>query len=93
MRILLIGAGGVGDAVAKIAAKRNFFEHMVVSDYDQTRAEKTIAWIESKYGAEVAARFSAVKIDASNAASMAALISEQNIDWVVNAVEPKFVPT
>jgi len=93
MRILLIGAGGVGDAVAKIAAKRNFFEHMVVSDYDQTRAEKTIAWIESKYGAEVAARFSAVKIDASNAASMATLISEQNIDWVVNAVEPKFVPT
>ncbi|MBU6145075.1 MAG: saccharopine dehydrogenase NADP-binding domain-containing protein, partial [Acidobacteria bacterium] len=48
MRILLIGAGGVGDAVAKIAAKRSFFEHFIVSDYDQARADKTIAWIENK---------------------------------------------
>lgn len=48
MRILLVGAGGVGDAIAKIAARRDFFETMVVSDYDISRAERTIAWIESK---------------------------------------------
>ncbi|MEY2673630.1 MAG: hypothetical protein RLZZ514_195, partial [Actinomycetota bacterium] len=35
MRILLVGAGGVGDAIAKIAAERDFFEVMVVTDYDQ----------------------------------------------------------
>ena len=93
MRILLIGAGGVGDAVAKIAAKRGFYEHIVVSDYDQSRADKTIAWIESKYGAEVAARFSSAKIDASNAANIAALITQSKADYVINAVEPKFVPT
>jgi len=80
MRILLIGAGGVGDAVAKIAAKRGFYEHIVVSDYDQSRADKTIAWIESKYGAEVAARFSSAKIDASNAANIAALITQSKAD-------------
>ena len=93
MRILLIGAGGVGDAVAKIAAKRGFYEHIVVSDYDQSRADKTIAWIESKYGAEIAGKFSSAKIDASNAANIAALITESKVDWVINAVEPKFVPT
>jgi saccharopine dehydrogenase-like NADP-dependent oxidoreductase len=93
MRILLIGAGGVGDAVAKIAAKRGFYEHIVVSDYDQSRADKTIAWIESKYGPEVAAKFSSAKIDASNAANIAALITESKADYVINAVEPKFVPT
>ncbi len=93
MRILLIGAGGVGDAVAKIAAKRNFYEHIVVSDYDQNRADKTISWIEAKYGQEAAARFSSAKIDASNAAAVAQLITEQKIDYVINAVEPKFVPT
>ena len=93
MRILLIGAGGVGDAVAKIAAKRGFYEHIVVSDYDQSRADKTIAWIESKYGAEVAAKFSSAKIDASNAANIASLITESKADYVINAVEPKFVPT
>ncbi|NBW73557.1 MAG: ATP-binding protein [Microbacteriaceae bacterium] len=93
MRILLIGAGGVGDAVAKIAAKRGFYEHIVVSDYDQSRADKTIAWIESKYGVEIAGKFSSAKIDASNAANIAALITESKVDWVINAVEPKFVPT
>ena len=89
MRILLIGAGGVGDAVAKIAAKRSFYEHFIVSDYDQGRADKTIAWIEDLYGTEVASRFSSLKIDASNAASMAQLIKENNVDYVINAVEPK----
>ena len=44
MRILLGGSGGVGDAIAKIAARRSFFELMIVTDYDLTRAEKTIAW-------------------------------------------------
>ncbi len=93
MRILLIGAGGVGDAVAKIAAKRSFFEHFIVSDYDQARADKTIAWIENKYGPDSAARFSSAKIDAANAANIAALITENKVDYVINAVEPKFVPT
>ena len=50
MRILLVGAGGVGDAIAKIAARRDFFETMIVSDYVPSRAERTIAWIEAKHG-------------------------------------------
>jgi shikimate 5-dehydrogenase len=43
MRILLVGAGGVGDAIAKIAATREFYELIVVSDYDLNRAERTVA--------------------------------------------------
>ena len=39
MRILLIGAGGVGDAIAKVAAERSFYEVFVVSDFDLSRAE------------------------------------------------------
>ncbi len=38
MRILVIGAGGVGSAVVPIAVRRNFFERMVVADYDPERA-------------------------------------------------------
>ena len=93
MRILLIGAGGVGDAVAKVAAERSFYEVMVVSDYDLTRAEKTIDWIRSRHGDEVAARFIPAKIDASNAANVVELCKAHNITHVINAVEPKFVPT
>ena len=40
MRILVIGAGGVGSAVVPIAARRDFFEQMVVADYDVGRAER-----------------------------------------------------
>ena len=41
MRIILVGAGGVGDAFARIAARRPFFESCVVADYDRGRAERT----------------------------------------------------
>ena len=42
MRILLVGAGGVGSAAVGIAARRDFFEAMVVADYDVRRAERAI---------------------------------------------------
>ena len=93
MRILLVGAGGVGDAIAKVAAKREFYELIVVSDYDPARAEASIAWIRAKHGDAVADKFLAAKIDASSAANVTELIREYDITHVVNAVEPKFVPT
>ena len=43
MRILMIGAGGVGDAAARIAVERDFFESFVVADHDRARAEATVA--------------------------------------------------
>ncbi|MCX8530125.1 MAG: saccharopine dehydrogenase NADP-binding domain-containing protein [Rhodoluna sp.] len=93
MRILLVGAGGVGDAVAKLAAERDFYELFVISDYDLNRAERTLEWIANRHGDEVAQRFLAIKIDASNAAVVAATAKEHGITHVLNAVEPKFVPT
>ena len=93
MRILLVGAGGVGDAVAKIAAERDFYELFVISDYDQTRAERTLDWIADRHGDDVASKFLAIKIDASNAAGVAATAKEHGITHILNAVEPKFVPT
>jgi saccharopine dehydrogenase-like NADP-dependent oxidoreductase len=92
MRILLVGAGGVGNAIAKIAARRSFFETIVVSDYDVTRAERTIAWIEEKHGPQ-GGRFVAAQIDASDPDSVTAVAREHAVTHVMNAVEPKFVPT
>ena len=48
MRVLMIGAGGVGDAAAKIAAERDFFESWVVADYDLARADRTVASVVSR---------------------------------------------
>ncbi len=92
MRILLVGAGGVGNSIAKIAAERDFFETIIVCDYDLARAESTIEWITAKHG-EQGTRFVAARIDASSAENVAAVARQHAATHVMNAVEPKFVPT
>ena len=69
MRILLIGAGGVGDAFVRIAARRPFFEALVVTDYDRTRAERTVAAVQERHPGET--RLVADRVDASDAAAVA----------------------
>jgi len=81
MRILLVGAGGVGGAFAAIAARRDFFEAIVIADYDLARAER---------GAAVDARFTAAQVDASSAESVSALCRAHRITHVMNAVDPVF---
>lgn len=93
MRILLVGAGGVGNAVAKIAAERDFYEKVVVSDYDLTRAEAVIEWIARKHGDVSASRFEAARVDAGSAESIVELCEQHKITHILNAVEPRFVPT
>ena len=93
MRILLVGAGGVGDAFAKIAARRSFYEQIIVTDYDPARAQRTIDWVAARHGADAAAKFVADKIDASDAANVAEVAKRHGATHVMNAVEPKFVQT
>lgn len=93
MKILLVGAGGVGDSIAKIAARRNFYQQIIVTDYDLARAERTVAWVADRHGSEVASRFVADRIDASSAENVAEVAKKHAATHVMNAVEPKFVPT
>jgi len=88
MRVLVVGSGGVGDAVARIAARRGFFETMVMADYDLARAEKAVAAAEAGGGG---GRFVAARVDASDADSVSALVREHGITHVLNAVDPRFV--
>ncbi len=85
MRILLVGAGGVGSAAVGIAARRDFFEAMVVADYDFGRARRAL---ERHAGDD---RFVAAQVDASSADAVAALCHEHGITHVLNAVDPRFV--
>ncbi len=95
MRLLLVGSGGVGDALARILARRSraaaFFDAVVVADYDETRAQRTVAALREREGAAVASRFSAARVDASDAASVAALAAQVGATHVMNAVDPRFV--
>ena len=83
MRILLVGAGGVGSAFTAIAARRDFFEACVVADYDAGRAEKAVAALGDD-------RFVAARVDASDASSIEALVREHRATHVMNAVDPVF---
>ena len=91
MRILIVGAGGVGSALSRILARRTFFDHITIADYDENRAKAAVAWIAERHP-EVAERFSATQIDASRAEDVTRVARESRADWVVNAVEPSFVP-
>ena len=92
MRILIVGAGGVGSALSRILATRPFIESVTVSDYDLARAEAAVDWIAKRHP-EVAAKFHAAQIDASSAASVAEAAKASGAQFVINAVEPSFVHT
>ena len=84
MRILVVGSGGVGSAVAPIAARRDFFEAIVMADYDLGRAERVVDRLGD-------ARFVAARVDASKADDVAALARAHGATHVLNAVDPRFV--
>ena len=84
MRILLVGAGGVGSAFCAIAARRDFFESIVVADYAQESAERAVAEVDDE-------RFTAAQVDASDAGSVERLARESGATHVMNAVDPRFV--
>ncbi|MFE2124801.1 saccharopine dehydrogenase family protein [Streptomyces amritsarensis] len=86
MRVLLVGAGGVGSAITKIAARRDFFDHFLVADYDLGRAQAAVAAL----GADEQ-RFSACRVDASDEAAVTGLLTEHGCDVLMNATDPRFV--
>ncbi|MBT2235430.1 saccharopine dehydrogenase family protein [Nonomuraea sp. NEAU-A123] len=83
MRILLVGAGGVGSAVVSIAARRDFFEHIVVADSQQSRAARAVNGVDDP-------RFSAIRLDAADRAGVEAALREHRCDVLFNAVDPRF---
>jgi saccharopine dehydrogenase-like NADP-dependent oxidoreductase len=81
VRILVLGAGGVGSAVAAIARRRTFFERMVVADLDEGRAQAAV----ERHGDP---RMAAAAVDASDEAAVAALARRERADAILNACDP-----
>ncbi|MCG5218696.1 saccharopine dehydrogenase C-terminal domain-containing protein [Streptosporangium soli] len=86
MRILLVGAGGVGTAITRIAARRTFFDHVIVADYDLSRAEAAVAALGRDEN-----RFTAARVDAADQAAVAGLLAAHRCDVLLNATDPRFV--
>jgi saccharopine dehydrogenase (NAD+, L-lysine forming) len=84
MRILVVGAGGVGSAAGLIAARRDFVEHLVLADYDPARADRAVAAIDDP-------RFVAAQVDATDEPAVAELLATHRCDALLNATDPRFV--
>jgi len=85
MRIVVVGTGGVGAAVAAVARRRDFFEQITFADLDPARP----AALAERMADE---RFAAAQVDASAAGSVAELLRRTNADAVLNATDPRFNP-
>jgi saccharopine dehydrogenase (NAD+, L-lysine forming) len=84
VKVLIVGAGGVGAAIAAIAARRAVFSDVIVADVDAGRAQRAAA----RAGGVVRA----VRVDATNRVALAQLIEANDIDVVMNACDPRFNP-
>ncbi|MBA2348868.1 MAG: saccharopine dehydrogenase NADP-binding domain-containing protein [Solirubrobacterales bacterium] len=85
MRILVLGAGGVGAAAAAIARHRDFFEELVLADLDGDRARAAAERTGD-------ARVRSAACDASDPDAICALIDAERIDAVLNACDPRLNP-
>jgi len=84
MRVLLVGVGGVGEAIAAISKPREWMEMMVLADYSIDRATE----VQKKLGDEK--RFPVEFIDASKQESVEELAKKHNVDLIMNSVDPIF---
>ncbi len=84
MKVLVVGAGGVGAAFAGIAQRRPVFEHVVLADVAAERARAAADRLGEPD------RFSAEQADASDRAGLVDLIERVRPDAVLNACDPRF---
>ena len=84
MKALVIGAGGVGRAIANIAVRRPFITSMVIADRTLSRAEEAVYRVKDP-------RFSAAQVNAAELEDLRELIRKVDPDVVINAVDPRFV--
>lgn len=84
MKVLLVGVGGVGEAIAAIAKPRKWLELMVLADYNVKRAEE----VQKKMGD--ANRFPVEFVDASSQKNIEELAKKYQVDLIMNSVDPIF---
>ena len=83
MKVLLVGVGGVGEAIAVIAKRHAWVEQIVLADYNLDRAKE----VQAKLGDNK--RFPAEKVDAKRQAQIETLAKKYTVDLIMNACDPQ----
>lgn len=84
MKILLVGVGGVGEAIAMMADSYPWVDQVVLADYNLKRAQ------EVQYKLGDFTRFPAEFVDASKQEMVEALAKKYKVDLIMNACDPLF---
>jgi saccharopine dehydrogenase-like NADP-dependent oxidoreductase len=83
MKVLLIGTGGVGEALAIVAQHQPWLQKLVLADYNLKRAREVRARLTAP-----ARRFPVERVDARDKRQIVALARKHSVDLIMNAVDP-----
>lgn len=84
MKILMVGVGGVGEAMAIIAQKRPWVEQIVLTDYNRERLSEVQVKLNDQN------RFPIEWINARDQKQIEALAAKYKVDLIMNACDPIF---
>jgi saccharopine dehydrogenase (NAD+, L-lysine-forming) len=87
MKVLLIGAGGVGEAIAIIAQDKPWLKKMVLADYNVARLKEVSEKLNDSK------KFPVEQLDARNKKAIVKLARDYKVDLIMNAVDPTFAET
>lgn len=86
MKMLLVGAGAVGESILRILKYRDpkgeWLKKVVVSDYNLERAKEVVLHLKND------PRFVAEQVNAKNTKEMVDLIKKHDCDFVMDAAAP-----
>src|SRR4030066_425426 len=84
MKVLLVGTGGVGEAIAVLVKNRPWMKQMVLADYNLGRAKE----VQDKLGDPQ--RFPVEWVDASQQALVEDLAKKYQVNLIMNGCDPIF---
>ena len=90
MRMMLVGAGAVGECILKVLKKRDpqrrWLSYVLIADYSLKRAEEVKEHL--KKGGPCGFRMETVRADAREKEKLLGLMQEHSIDFVMDAASP-----
>jgi len=84
MKALLVGVGGVGEAIAVMAGQHPWVEQVVLADYNLERVKEVQAKLADS------SRFPAEWVDAEQQGLIEDLARKYGVDLIMNACDPSF---
>jgi saccharopine dehydrogenase-like NADP-dependent oxidoreductase len=84
MKILLVGTGGVGEAIARISKDHSWVEQVVLTDYNRVRLKEVQGKLSDSK------RFPIEWIDAGKQEMIEKLATQYKVDLIMNACDPVF---